>query len=363
MKRTKINNLEDLDKYFSQIKDTKEYNLINYFWCEYGFYPIFFNELFIEFFRNITGPRIGICFEGQEIFYEKWVDELIILENFINTNKAYVNNKETDLLIHNFQSQGDRGVAFWYTIRNFNEDDYDKVINKYKFKNTLHPIGRDLPWRYNLFSLHSFKYATGENDYWTSENTAWKTSGTLGWNLDLWEKNYQFEDVLNLNQKYCTLFVKNTWKNRNFRSSNISEILVGDGTNGNPGFGFVDLNFYNNLVNKFISEKKYLIIINDLVKYPIPDSEFIIEFDMRNFFDVKKFLSVVHNSEIFISPSTSPIDLASYYCNTNLVLLDDKQNKNSFVSKICELKNKKSISYDFNNESFDKIDQFINQNF
>ena len=335
IKKVKINNLKDLDLYLSSIGNTEQYNLINYFWCEYGFYPIFFNELFLDFFKNINGPTVGICFEGQEIFYEPWVDELIILEGFIDTNKAYKNNKETDLLINNFQNQGDRGIAFWYTIRNFNEDDYDLILSKYKFKNKIHAIGRDLPWKYNLFSLQSYKYASGERDYYTSENTAWKTSGTLGWNLDLWKNNYEFEDVLKLDKKYCTLFVKNTWKSRNFRSSNINEILVGDGTKGNPGFGFVDLDFYNKLVNKFISEKKFLVIINDLVKYPIPENDYIIEYDMRNFFDVKKFLSVVHNSEIFISPSTSPIDLASYYCNTNLVLLDDKQNKNTFVSKVC----------------------------
>ena len=32
--------------------DTIEYSLVNYVWTEYGFYPVFFNELFSQFFKE-----------------------------------------------------------------------------------------------------------------------------------------------------------------------------------------------------------------------------------------------------------------------------------------------------------------------
>lgn len=358
---TRVRNLSELDSFLQNIGDTSQWNLVNYAWLEYGFFPIFFNELFLEFFTTTEGPKLGVCFEGHEIFYEPMVDELVILEGFIDTTKTYVDNQETQLLLENFKKVPDRGIAFWYTLRNFDEDEYDKVVGKYKFRNTIHSLGRDRAWVQGLFNLNSYHYASGERNFYTSENTAWRTSKTLGWNLDIWKKDYEFEDITGIDEPYACLFIKNTWKSRNFRSGNINDILVGDGTNGTPGFGFVNLQFYNQLVTKFINEKKKLIIINDLVKFPIPESDYVSEFDMRNFFDVRKFLSVVHNSEVFITPSTSPVDLASYYCTTNIVLLDDQINKNSFVSRVCQIRGKKSMACNYGNGDFESVSSFIDE--
>ncbi len=354
-----INNIKEIDEYLKTQK-TENINLVNYFWTEYGFYPIFFNELFHEFFSTLTGKFVGLCFEGQEIVYEDKVDELLILKNFIDTRKTYKNNRETRLLIQNFLSNSDRGVAFWFTLRNFNEDDYARVIYKYKYKNILHPMGKDNPWKLGLFSLKPYCYATGEKNFITPNDTLWRTSKTLGWNLKLW-KNYEFKNISPFKEKdYFTLFVKNTWKTRNFRSRNIKDFLVGDdGTKGEKGFGFVDTNFYKNLINYFIKTKKKLIIINDLVKYPIKENENIKLFDMVGFFDIRNFCSVIHNSKAFLTSSTSPLDLASYYCNTNIVCLDDKQGKADWVKKVLKTKKKKSISFDMINDDFNNLEIFL----
>ena len=46
-----IHSINEIDNYL-KTQDTENINLINYFWIEYGFYPIFFNELFHEFHSN-----------------------------------------------------------------------------------------------------------------------------------------------------------------------------------------------------------------------------------------------------------------------------------------------------------------------
>jgi ADP-heptose:LPS heptosyltransferase len=68
-------------------------------------------------------------------------------------------------------------------------------------------------------------------------------------------------------------------------------------------------------------------------------------------------LSIINSSKCFITPSTSPLDLAAYYCDTNIVLIDDLQNKNSFVSKILEINNKKSFC--LSNNNFIEFEKFI----
>lgn len=353
-----ITSIQDIDNYL-KTQHTEDCNIVNYIWTEYGFYPIYFNELYHEFFNTCSGKFIGLCFEGQEILYEDKVDDLLILKNFIDTSKAYKNNIETELLINNFKSIPDKGIAFWYTVRNFDEDKYQEIISKYRFKNFLFPIGKDLPWKLNLFSCQNYNYAIGEKIFITPD-TSWKLTNSLGWNLKLW-KNYEFPNISNFQTKeYYCIFIKNTWKTRNYSSKNINDFLVGNtGIEGTKGYGFVDLLFYQNLINYFLNTNKKLIIINDLVKYPIPKHDNIIEFNMERFFNIKSFCSIVHNSKIFLTPSTSPLDLATYYCNTHIVCLDDKQNKCDFVNKVLNTKNKTAISYNMISGDFDKLERFI----
>ena len=353
----KIKNLSELDNYL-KTQNTNECNIVNYAWFEYGFYPIFFNELFKEFFTTLNGKYIGVCFEGQELVYKDKVNDLLVLENFINTKKTYINNKESDLLIHNFKTINDRGIAFWFTLRNFDEDDYHQIINKYKFKNIIHPIGKTIPWDNGLFPGLNYKYATGEKNFFTPK-THWNIYHTLGWDLKYWRKDYTFKNILNITDYYC-IFVKNTWKTRKFHSSNIKDFLI---SSGKKGSGYISKDFYTNLINYFIENNKKLVIINDLVKYPIPKNENIIEFNMIGFFDIEKFCSVVHNSKLFLTPSTSPLDLATYYCDTNIVCLDDinteKNNKCNWVNKIMKFKNKKAISYNMEKGNYNDLINFI----
>ena len=84
--------------------------------------------------------------------------------------------------------------------------------------------------------------------------------------------------------------------------------------------------------------------------------------NMSNYFDTKLFLTTIEESENFISTSTSPIDLAAYYCNTNLVLVNDKQNKNVFVNQIQRIKNKNSISFEYGVDDINKLFNFIKWN-
>jgi hypothetical protein len=355
----KVKSIEELSIFLSSI-DTQYFNLINYVWIEYGFYPIIFNDLFESFFKNIVGKKIGICFPGHEVFYEPHVDILITLDGFINTTKAYSNNQETELLINNFKNESDRGVAFWFTVRNFDEDLYQKTINNFKFRNVIYPIGKRIAWENDLFILKpGYEYGSGEDGSWKIPSNKWNSTKTLGWELESW--NPYFERVTKFNlKKYNSFFVKNSWKSRNYSSNNLDDFLVGEnGTSGKGGWGFVDYDFFSEVINFHINNKMDLVVINDLSSFPEVKNEHIHYLNMSNFFDTKLFLTVVDESNTFISTSTSPIDLASYYCNTNLVLINDKQNKNSFVNEIQKIKNKNSISFEYGVENINKLFDFI----
>ena len=135
-----ISSLVELDNYLST-RNTQNYNFVGYMWHEYGWFPFYFNELFSEFFEKKQGLTIGTCLPGHEFFYEDKVDELLVLDNFVNTENAYVNSQETDLFKSNLARIKDKGIAFWLTVRNFDEKEFESTLNKYKFKSILYPIG------------------------------------------------------------------------------------------------------------------------------------------------------------------------------------------------------------------------------
>ena len=86
-------------------------------------------------------------------------------------------------------------------------DKYQENISKYRFKNFLFPIGKDLPWKLNLFSCQNYNYAIGEKIFITPD-TSWKLTNSLGWNLKLW-KNYEFPNISNFQTKeYYCIFIK-----------------------------------------------------------------------------------------------------------------------------------------------------------
>ena len=95
------------------------------------------------------------------------------------------------------------------------------------------------------------------------------------------------------------------------------------------------------------------------MKYPIPKSDNITSYDMVGHFDIKLFCSLIHHSRIFLTSSTSPLDMATYYCNTHIVCLDDKQNKCNWVNKVLNTKNKNAIPFDMIKDNFENLINFI----
>lgn len=344
--------------------NTEEYSLVNYVWTEYGFYPTFFNELFLEFFKKSKGPRIGFCFPGQEMFYEQYVDILVTLDGFIDTTKAYKNSQETELLLNNFQNISDRGIAFWYTLRNFDEDLYEESFSGYEFRNILYPIGKDLHWKLGWPPAPGHKYAEGVDGTWYLPSCKYYEQSVQAYDLDLWNPNFIKEDGLRI-ENYNTFFVKNSWKTRNYGSSNINDYLVGnDGISGNMSFGSVEFDIYAKVIDFHIKNKLNLVVINDLVKFPVVENEYITYIDMVGFLNVRKFLTIVNDSKNFINTGTSPGDLASYYCNTNQVIIGDDviQNRTKFSDIILGMKNKKVFRFHRENKNFEELFSFLNEN-
>jgi hypothetical protein len=359
----KINSIDQIKDVLNSIK-TEEYSLVNYVWTEYGFYPTFFNELFVEFFEDVKGPKIGFCFPGQEVFYEPYVNILVTLEGFIDTTKAYKDSQETELLLNNFKTISDRGLAFWYTLRNFDEDAYEDAFSGYEFRNILYPIGKDLHWKLGWPPGPGHKYAEGQDGTWYLPSCKYYEQGVQSYDFDLWKPEFQKTKGLDIGV-YNSFFVKNSWKTRNYGSGNIDDYLVGqDGTSGNLGFGSVEFDFYMQVVNFHIKNKINLVVINDLVKFPVIENEYITYIDMVGFLDVRLFLTIVNESKNFINTGTSPGDLSAYYCNTNQVIIGDDriQNRTQFADTILGKKNKKVFRFHKNKKNFEDLFLFLTNN-
>ena len=359
----KITSIDEIKGILDTI-DTEEYSLVNYVWTEYGFHPVFFNELFRQFFDDVKGPKIGFCFPGHEIFYEKYVDILVTLEGFTDTSRAYQDNQETELLLDNFKNISDRGIAFWYTLRNFDEDLYEEAFSDYTFKNILYPIGKDLHWKLGWPPGPGHKYAEGEDGTWHFPSCKYHEQGVQAYDLDLWDPDFKKGKGLKL-KKYNTFFVKNSWKTRSYGSSNINDFLVGnDGTEGNMAFGSVEFDIYAKVVDFHIKNKLNLVVINDLVKFPVVENKYITYVDMTGFLDVRLFATIVDRSQNFINTGTSPGDLAAYYCNTNQVIVGDNsiQNRTQFTDTILGKRDKKVFRFHKETKNYDQLFEFLEEN-
>lgn len=343
--------------------NTEEYSLVNYVWTEYGFYPTFFNELFVDFFKEVKGPKIAFCFPGQEIFYEQYVDILVTLEGFIDTTKAYKDSQETELLLNNFETISDRGIAFWYTLRNFDEDAYEEVFSGYEFRNILYPIGKDLHWKLGWPPGPGHKYAEGVDGTWYFPSCKYYEQGVQAYDFDLWNPDFKRTDGLGI-ENYNTFFVKNSWKTRNYGSTNINDYLVGkDGTSGDLGFGSIEFDIYAKVVDFHIKNKINLVVINDLVKFPVVDSQYIHYLDMTGFLDVRLLLTVIDDSKNFINTGTSPGDLSAYYCQTNQVIVGDDriQNRTQFCDSILGKRDRKVFRFYKEHKNYDELFSFLKQ--
>ena len=361
-KYLKIKSVSEIGNILKSI-NTEEYSLVNYVWTEYGFHPTFFNELFIDFFNQVKGPKIGFCFPGHEIFYEKYVYILVTLDGFIDTSKAYKDSQETELLLNNFKTISDRGIAFWYTLRNFDEDEYENAFTGYTFKNILYPIGKDLHWKLGWPPGPGHKYAEGEDGTWYFPSCKYYECGIQAYDLNLWDPTFKKTEGLGIG-RYNTFFVKNSWKTRNYGSANINDFLVGkDGTSGDLGFGSVEFDLYAKVIDYHIKNKINLVIINDLVKFPVVDNEYISYVDMTGFLDVRYFLTIIEESNNFINTGTSPGDLAAYYCNTNQVIAGDDriQNRTQFSDTILGKRDKKVFRFHKDKKNYDELFQFLDQ--
>jgi len=344
--------------------NTEEYSLVNYVWTEYGFYPTYFNELFREFFEDVKGPILGFCFPGQEIFYEGKVDILVSLEGFLDTTKAYSDNQETELLLNNFKTIDDRGVAFWFTVRNFDEDAYEDAFSGYTFRNIVYPIGKRLPWELGWPPGPGHQYADGEDGPWRFPSCKYYIDKVQSYDLNLWDNSFKRGESLDIGE-YNTFFVKNSFKTRNYGSANIDDYLVGkDGTSGDLGFGSVEFDFYAKVIDFHIKNKKNIVVIHDLVRFPEIESEYVHYIDMRGNLDVRSLLTIVDDSNNFINTGTSPGDLAAYNCKTNQVIIGDQiiQNRTQFADLILGRSDRKVCRFYKEDQNYDELFAFLSEN-
>ena len=84
---------------------------------------------------------------------------------------------------------------------------------------------------------------------------------------------------------------------------------------------------------------------------------------MDNFLDVKRYLALIYKSNLYMSSSTSIMDLAVYYTDTNYIGFDDKDRNfrdDGHWIKIIRQRGKKAISVDSKSTNdWEKLSNFI----
>jgi hypothetical protein len=367
MTKHSVTNLVEIEKLLSSI-ETRKFTVINYIWTEYGFYPHLMDELFRDFFGDVQtkGPIIGFCFPGQEIFYEPHVDILVTLKGFIDTEKAYVGGQETKELLRSFEIYNDRGIAFWFTVRNFDEDAYKLILQKFKFRNILFPIGGLTPWELGFPPKPGFHFASGIDGEWYTPDSEYAKSKVKIYS----QNNVKRELILSSRTKelpssYNVFFVKNSFKTRNYASPYVDDVLVGkDGLRGNVGFGAIAEDLYLKILNFHIENNLNLVIIDDLVPFPRIDSRYISYIQFRNYLEVRELLYIIKNSNNFINSGASVSDLAAYYLSCNQIVVGSESVHNQTVLLGAHLKKqgKKLFRFQYDKTRYKKLFRFLSKN-
>lgn len=307
-----------------------------YLWKEYGFLPTIFNDYYRNFYEDVLKNKsifIGLCFEGHEIFYQNKVDILVVLKGFIDTSKAYENNKETELFLTNINNNHDRGVAFLKTILNFDYVTCNSMIRSYAWTGIIYPSLFD-GWDYSAvpyaYSDFQFGKGFGKTYHWSTGTYIKKW---FSWNLDLCDDNKKyllFDRVYA--EEYDVLICKNSWKTRDYRSNNINDFL---GTNENTReVGFISNNYVQQLCKEYIAMKKNLVVVNDLLEFNVPDDNYIKVVKMKHYLDVYKFVSLIFYANTAYVPPTAALDLALYYCSVDLKIISQRDKSDGLDYKL-----------------------------
>ena len=345
-----VTNLNELDILLNNFHMSHEnIAIMCYMWKEYGFLPTIFNDYYRDFYEDVILNKcyfIGLCFEGHEIFYKNKVDTLIVLKGFIDTSKAYENNKETNLFLTNLSLIQDRGIAFLNTILNFDHVGCENIIKKYKWSGIIYPTLFD-GWYHSavpyINSQFEFAKGFGKTYKWSEGKHIKKW---FSWNLDLCDEfKHTFKVDRLYNEEYDVLICKNSWKTRNFRSNNINDFTgIKESTRE---VGFISNSYVTNLCNEYIKNEKILVVVNDLLEFNLPISDYIKVVNMKHYLDVEMYISLMYYANNAYVPPTAALDLALYFCNVNLTIISqtDKDNglnyKKEFMNIIQEKNGKK----------------------
>ena len=130
-------------------------------------------------------------------------------------------------------------------------------------------------------------------------------------------------------------------------------------------FGYIGLKLYKEIVDFHIENKKNLVIVNDLIKFPFIENEYIHYVDMTGHFNVRMLMTIADQSDTFISSGTGPQDLATYYSDANQIIVTNSDficRKEDFMNKVQAIKNKKFLFVDVRKQSTDVILKFLNEN-
>ena len=313
-----VNSLTELENLLIKF-NPNECNYVGYIWHEYGYIQSLLNYMFKDFFEinKNNGKIIGTCLPGMELLYRDKVDILIVLDNFINTEniiKKGVFTEKWNFILKNYEPDG--GKAFWMGIKNFNELDFDNLIQKLNFKNTIWPHYYTKKNFYtNKFGkTHwntSYIYATGQKTLYTKRMDGATSILNLAQNFKILEKSF-YPKLFD--EPYFAFFIRNCHKNyiNNGQSDEQIELII-------------------NLCSKL---KKHLILFQDIIPYKFNRSPYIHEIQLNmpanneylssfpNYLDLDKFIYYTYNCSLYFATNCSPTDFIMEQTNNNLFMLN-----------------------------------------
>ena len=257
------NKIEDIKNLLSKLKEEyADYAFISYIDGEYGLRLHMYNSIVINFIKEIRKNNlqiIGICFLGEKIFLENICDHIIEIQDvkFFHTqnevnplSNTHKTSNHNSFFVPSHFYNGSDGWNLSY-IRGLHDDKYETMLSDINFKNIFYTLHCD-----------GARYINKVNHCYNGELIVGKIN------------NNNVSALMDLNNIINLL---NCPKNLSFNLKENNSIIIWIRNTNKWPIRNIPSIYYNTLFTLCIKNKIKCYVIQDFIKIPLPNSEFIID--------------------------------------------------------------------------------------